>query len=94
MGLTPGQVTASLLIRMGVLAFIATSLGALAGFPLSARLINLGGQMYGIGAGLGSPPSLTPTLIAAAAAIVAAAATALIPARRAARTPIAVTLGP
>jgi ABC-type lipoprotein release transport system permease subunit len=36
---------------------------------------------------------LTATLIAATAIIVAAAATALIPARRAARTPIAVTLG-
>ena len=94
MGLTPGQVTASLLIRMGVLALIATSLGAIVGSALSVPLINLGGQVYGIGAGLGSPPSLTAMLIAATAAIVGAAATALIPARRAARTPIAVTLGP
>jgi putative ABC transport system permease protein len=93
MGLTPGQVTASLLIRMGVLAVIATGIGVLAGFALSVRLINLGSQAYEIGAGLGSPPPLTATLIAATAIIVAAAATALIPARRAARTPIAVTLG-
>jgi putative ABC transport system permease protein len=94
MGLTPGQVTASLLIRTGVLALIATGLGVTAGFALSARLINLGGQVYGIGSGLGSPPSVTATLVAAAAAIAGAAATALIPARRAASTPAAVTLGP
>ncbi|MGH3158319.1 MAG: FtsX-like permease family protein, partial [Streptosporangiaceae bacterium] len=94
MGLTPAQVTASLLIRTGVLALIATVAGAAAGFALSARLINLGGQAYGIGSGLGSPPSVVATLVAVAAAIAAAAAVALIPARRAASTLVAATLGP
>jgi putative ABC transport system permease protein len=94
MGLTPAQVTASLVTRMAVLALIATTIGAAAGSALSARLINLGGQVYGIGAGLGRAPSAQATLVAAAAAIMAAAAVALIPARRAARTPVAVTLGP
>lgn len=94
MGLTPGQVTACLVTRMAVLAVIATAIGAAAGSVLSARLINLGGQVYGIGAGLGRPPSAQATLVAVAAAILAAAAAGLIPARRAARTPVAVTLGP
>lgn len=94
MGLTPGQVTASLVTRTAVLAFIAAALGATAGFALSSRLINLGGQVYGIGAGLGSPPSTGATLVAAIAPIMAAAAVALIPARRAASTSVARTLGP
>ncbi|HEY2575071.1 MAG TPA: FtsX-like permease family protein [Streptosporangiaceae bacterium] len=94
MGLTPGQVTASLLTRMAVLALIATALGTAAGVALSTRLINLGGQVYGLGSGLGSPPSAAAVLLTAAAAIAAAAAAALLPARRAAQTPIAATLGP
>ncbi len=94
MGLTPGQVTASLVTRTAVLALIAAPLGATAGFALSSRLINLGGQVYGIGAGLGSPPSAEATLVAAVAAITAAATVALIPARRAASTSVARTLGP
>jgi putative ABC transport system permease protein len=94
MGLTPAQVTASLLTRMAVLAVIATALGACTGAALSTRLINLGGQVYGIGSGLGSPPSVAAVVLTAATAIAAAAAAALIPARRAARTPIAATLGP
>jgi putative ABC transport system permease protein len=94
MGLTPAQVTASLLTRMAVLAVIATGLGAAAGVALSARLIDLGSQVYGIGSGLGSPPSAAPVLLTAATAITAAAAAALLPARRAARTPIAAILGP
>jgi putative ABC transport system permease protein len=94
MGLTPGQVTASLVARTAVLALIAAPLGATAGFALSSRLINLGGQVYGIGAGLGSPPSTEATLVAAIIAIMAAAAVALIPARRAASTSVARTLRP
>jgi putative ABC transport system permease protein len=94
MGLTPAQVTVSLVARTAVLALIAAALGAAAGFALSSRLINLGGQVYGIGAGLGSPPSAEATLVAAAAAVTAAAAVALIPARRAAGTSMATMLGP
>lgn len=94
MGLTPGQVTASLVTRTAVLALIAAALGATAGFALSARLINLGGQVYGIGAGLGSSPSAEATLVVAVAAITAAATVALIPARRAAGASVARMLGP
>jgi putative ABC transport system permease protein len=94
MGLTPGQVAASLVARTAALALIAAALGAIGGFALSSRLINLGGQVYGIGAGLGSPPSAGATLVAAVAAIMTAAAVSLIPARRAASTSPAKTLRP
>jgi putative ABC transport system permease protein len=94
MGLTPAQVVASLVTRMSVLALIAATVGGAIGFSLSSRLINLAAQVYGIGAGLSSPPPADAVLAAAAAAVAAAALTALIPARRAARIPVAVTLGP
>jgi putative ABC transport system permease protein len=94
MGLTPGQVIASLVMRISVLALIATAGGVAAGLTLSSRLINMAGRFYGIGAGLGSPPSARATLVAAVAAVAVAALAALIPAQRAARIPVAATLGP
>jgi putative ABC transport system permease protein len=93
-GLTPTQVVASLVTSMSVLALIAAAAGAGIGLSLSSRLINLAAQVYGIGAGLSSPPPVDATLAAAGAAVLAAALTALIPARRAARIPVAATLGP
>jgi putative ABC transport system permease protein len=92
MGLTPAQITASLVTRMTVLALLAVVAGTSAGMALSSRLINLAGQVYGIGSGLSSPPPATATLAAAAVALGAAAAAALIPACRAARVPVAATL--
>ena len=94
MGLTPAQVVASLVTRMSVLALTAAVVGVAAGLSLSSRLINLAAQVYGIGAGLSSPPPAGATLTAATVAITAAALVALIPARRAARIPVAATLGP
>jgi putative ABC transport system permease protein len=94
MGLTPRQVLGSLMTSMGVLALFATVAGGACGFALSPRLINLAGQAYGIGTGLGSPPSMTATLAAAAGVLAAAGAVAIIPAHRAARTPVAAMLGP
>jgi putative ABC transport system permease protein len=94
MGLTPGQVMATLVTSMSVLALIASTAGAACGLAVSARLINLAGQAYGIGAGLGVPPSAGATAAAAAAAIAAAALAALVPAYRAARMPVASALGP
>jgi putative ABC transport system permease protein len=93
-GLTPGQVMATLVTSMSVLALIASAAGAACGLAMSARLINLASQVYGIGAGLGMPPSAGATVAAATGAVAAAALTALIPAYRAARMPVAVTLGP
>jgi putative ABC transport system permease protein len=93
-GLTPVQVMASLVTRTSVLALLAASCGASAGLALSSRLVSLGGQAYGIGAGLGSPPSLTAILTAIGVAVAAAAATAVIPARQAARLPVPAALKP
>jgi putative ABC transport system permease protein len=93
-GLTPGQVRACMVVRMSVLALIASSAGAVFGLAVSARLINLASQAYGIGAGLGMPPSAGATLAAATAAVAAAALAALVPAYRVARMPVVATLGP
>jgi putative ABC transport system permease protein len=92
LGLTPAQVMASLVTRMSVLALVAAMAGVAVGLSLSSRLINLAARVYGIGAGLSSPPPAEAMLAAAAVAVAAAALTALIPARRAARIPIAMTL--
>ena len=94
MGLTPRQVVGSLMTQMGVLALFATAAGGVCGFAVSPRLINLAGQAYGIGTGLGSPPSITATLAVAGGMLATAGAVAVIPARRAARTPVAAMLGP
>ncbi len=93
-GLTPGQVMACMVVRMSVLALIASVAGAVCGTVFSTRLINLASQAYGIGAGLGMPPSPMATTAAAVAAVVAAAVAALMPAYRAARMPVALTLAP
>lgn len=94
MGLTPGQVMTSLLTRMGMLALAATLVGAAVGLALSSRLINLAGQAYGIGAGLGSQPPAAAVMSAAAVMIAVAVIAAIGPAARAARTPMAITLAP
>ena len=94
MGLTPGQVMVSMVMRMSVLALIATAGGAVAGLALSSRLINIAGRVYGIGAGLGTPPPAQATLAAAAGAVAVAALAALVPAQRAARIPVTAALGP
>ncbi len=94
MGLTPRQVLGSLMTRMAVLALFATAVGGAFGFAAAPLLINLAGQAYGIGTGLGSPPSITATLVAVAGVLAAAGAVAIIPAHRAAHTPVAAMLAP
>jgi len=94
MGLTPRQIMISFVTRVAVLAFVAALAGAVCGLVLSARLIDLVGQAYGIGAGLGSAPSAGATLTAMAIAVVAAGLAAIVPAARATRTPIATVLRP
>lgn len=93
MGMTPGQVMSSLVARTTVLALVGTAAGMVCGTMLTPPLIDVAGQAYGIGAGLGSSPSAGATLAAGGAVLIAAAAAAFIPARRAAATPIAPTLG-
>lgn len=94
MGLTPRQVTACLVTRVTVLALVASAAGAGCGLALSAPLINLAGQAYGIGAGLGTPPPTMATVAATAAAIATAAAATIVPAYRVARLPVALALAP
>lgn len=94
MGLTPGQVVAALAISTGVLAVLAILAGAAAGLALSSRLINAGGQAYGIGSGIASPPQAGAVLAAVAVAIAVTTLAAVLPARRAARLPVATLLGP
>ncbi len=92
-GMTPGQVMGSLVTRTIVLALVGTATGIVCGTLLTPPLIDIAGQAYGIGAGLGSSPSAGATLLAGGAVLLAAALAAIVPARRAARMPIAVALG-
>jgi putative ABC transport system permease protein len=93
MGMTPRQVMGSLVTTTAVLALVGTAVGLVCGTVSTPRLINVAGQAYGIGAGLGRSPSISATLAAGGTILIAATAVAFIPARRAAATPIAPTLG-
>lgn len=94
MGLTPSQVMVSVATSTALLALIGVAIGTITGLALSARLINAGAQAYGIGAGIGRPPSAVAIAVTISAAVAAASAAALLPARRAARVPLATVLGP
>jgi putative ABC transport system permease protein len=91
MGMTPRQVMSSLVTRTTVLALVGVAVGMACGTAATPHLIDVAGQAYGVGAGLGSSPSVGATLAAGGLVLLAAAAVAIIPARRAARMPIAVT---
>jgi putative ABC transport system permease protein len=94
MGLTPAQVMVSLVTSTSVLALIAIAGGAIAGITVSSRLINLGAQMYGVGAGIGRPPSAAAIMLTVVVATVTAGLAAIVPARRVAGVPIAAMLAP
>jgi putative ABC transport system permease protein len=94
MGMTQLQVTTSLVTSTTVLALIAVAAGTVAGLAGCQRLINLGAQAYGIGAGIGRPPSAAALAVTVTIAVLATAAAAILPASRAARVPVAVVLRP
>jgi putative ABC transport system permease protein len=94
MGLTPRQLATTLWTRTAVLALTGVAAGTTAGLVLATRLINAGAQAYGIGAGIGRPPSAAGIALALIAAAAAASAAAILPARRAVRAPLAVVLAP
>jgi putative ABC transport system permease protein len=94
MGLTPAQVMVSLVTSTSVLALIAIAGGAIAGLAVSSQLINLGAQAYGIGAGIGRPPSAEAIMLTVIVATVTAGLAAIVPARRVAGVPIAAMLAP
>ncbi|WP_283137243.1 ABC transporter permease [Rhizohabitans arisaemae] len=89
MGLTPRQITATLVVGTGLLALIAVVTGTVAGAVLSAELIDLQGRTSGVGAGIGRTPDPVTLVGAALTALAATTLTALVPARRAARAQIA-----
>lgn len=92
MGLTPRQVTATLVTSQGLLALIAVLIGTLPGVAVAGVLINLQGRASGIGAGLAAAPSIWMILGTAVAALAAATGTAFLLARRIARVDVASVL--
>lgn len=94
LGLTPLQVGVSLVARISVLALVAVGTGAMAGLAACPGLINMTSRIYGIGAGLGRPPSTAAVAVAVTAAVAVSALTAAIPARRAAQLPAAAVGAP
>lgn len=93
MGLTPLQVLASLVARTSVLALVAVTIGVSLGLAACSGLINLAARLYGLGAGIGSPPGTLTLAIAVALAVVIAGLTAVVPARRYAGAPSGAVLG-
>ncbi|WP_084960885.1 FtsX-like permease family protein [Thermoactinospora rubra] len=88
MGLTPRQVTATLVTATGLLVVLGVFLGTALGALFVRGLIDLQGHASGVGAGIGRAPQPVTLGLAVLAAVGAALAVALIPARRAARVPV------
>jgi putative ABC transport system permease protein len=82
MGLTPRQVTATLVVNTMILTAVGVAGGTAAGLVAAPRLINMQGATSGIGSGIAV--SLSPAAVAAilAVALLTAAAAALLLARR------------
>jgi putative ABC transport system permease protein len=91
-GLTPRQVTATLVTSMGLLALIAVLVGTWLGLAASGGLINLQGRTSGIGAGIAAPPSAAVIGVAMVTAMAGAIVTAFLLARRTARIEVAAIL--
>jgi len=85
-GLTPRQVTATLVVNTMILTALGVTLGTVAGLVIAPRLINMQGQTSGIGSGIAA--SLGPAAIAEilVVALAIAAAAALFLARRTTRS--------
>ena len=91
-GLTPRQVTATMVIGAGVLALIAAVLGTGVGVALSGRLIDLQGRDSGIGAGIARSPSAVTLVVSALVACMIAMLTAFLRSRDAVRADISTAL--
>jgi putative ABC transport system permease protein len=94
MGLTPLQVRATLMTRTTVLALIAVGIGTVVGRLFSITLISAVSRLYGLGAGIGSPPSARTLAAAVALAVGAAAIAGILPFGPADRPPAVTVLGP
>jgi putative ABC transport system permease protein len=86
-GLTPRQVTATLVVNTMILTALGATCGIVTGQVIAPRLINMQGQTSGIGSGIAA--SLGPTAIAEilVVALAIAVAAALFLARRTTRSP-------
>jgi putative ABC transport system permease protein len=94
MGLTPMQVRTAVVVRTTVLALVAVTLGVAAGRASSSSLISAVSRLYGLGAGLGRPPSAGTVAEVVVAAVAAAATAAALTTRTAGRAPAAPALLP
>jgi putative ABC transport system permease protein len=94
MGLTPLQVRAALVVRTTVLALVAVAAGTLLGRLVSTTLISAVSRLYGLGAGIGRPPTAGTLAAAIMLAIAAATLVGMVPARSAGRLPSVAVLGP
>jgi putative ABC transport system permease protein len=94
MGLTPLQVRVAVMMRTAVLALIAVVAGALAGRAVSTGLISAVSKVYGLGAGIGRPPSAGTLTVAIALAIAVAVVAGILPSRLTSRLPAVAVLGP
>ncbi|GIH90017.1 hypothetical protein Psi01_06470 [Planobispora siamensis] len=91
MGLTPGQVAATLVTGTGLLVVLGVVAGTAAGASVVGGLIDLQGHTSGVGAGIGRTPSALTLAVTACTAIGAALLVTSVPARRAARAQVPVT---
>jgi putative ABC transport system permease protein len=94
MGLTPVQVRTAVVVRTTVLALVAVTLGVAAGRASTSSLISAVSRLYGLGAGLGRPPSAGTIVAVIVAAVAAAATAAALTTRTAGRAPAAAALLP
>jgi predicted lysophospholipase L1 biosynthesis ABC-type transport system permease subunit len=80
--------------RTTVLALIAIGIGTVVGRLFSVPLISAVSRLYGLGAGIGSPPSAWTLAAAVALAVGAAAVAGILPFRPPRRLPAVTILGP
>jgi putative ABC transport system permease protein len=94
MGLTPLQIRTALMMRTTVLALVAVVLGAGLGRLASDSLVNSASRLYGLGAGIGKPPSAAALAAAVVVVIGSAALAGIVPVRPGSRVPAVRVLGP
>ncbi len=91
-GLTPRQVTATLVANTMILTTLGVTGGTVAGLVIAPRLINMQGQTSGIGSGIAASLGAAAIAEILAVALAIAAAAALFLARRTTRSPAAAHL--
>jgi len=85
LGLTPRQVTATLVVNTTILTAIGVTSGTVAGLVIAPRLINMQGRTSGIGDGIAASLSPATVIEILAVALAIAIAAALFLARRTTR---------